>query len=271
MPQVRYIDVLSDSTGETAERVLRAALLQFPRGDVELRRHARVRTKERLEPILRQVAADRSLLIFSVVSPELSSYVHQQTVALGIEAIDVIGGVIGKLQGYLGDEPIQRPGATLPLSAEYFRRIEAIEFTVRSDAERTPANFAKADVVLVGLPRTSKTPVAMLLAQRGLKVAVYTLRAGKKLPVELDDVAAGRVVGLTIAADRLTEIRQLQLVKLGMPADDRVRKHVDQEIDDAASLFATHPGWPTVDMTGLTDEETAAIILEHVFGSKAAG
>src|SRR5207244_5492632 len=128
MAQKRYIDVLSDSTGETAERVIRAALLQFPRAEVVLRRHARVRTKELAEPILRQVAVDHALLVFSVVSPELSSYLHHMTAELGIEAVDVIGGVIGKLAGFFEDQPIHRPGAQLPLSAEYFRRIEAVEF-----------------------------------------------------------------------------------------------------------------------------------------------
>lgn len=262
MPQIRYIDVISDSTGETAERVIRAALLQFPRGDVEVRRHARVRTKERAEPILKQVAGDGALLIFSVVSPELSSFLHTQTAELGIEAIDVIGAVIGKLQAFLGDEPVQRPGALLPLSAEYFRRIEAVEFTVRSDAGRDPQNLAKADVVIVGLPRTSKTPVAMVLAQRGLKVANYTLHAGKLLAAELEELPPGRVVGLTIAVDRLTEMRQQQLSRLGMPSDERIRSHVEKEIRDVEAVFAKHPGWPTVDMTLRTVEETAAIIVE---------
>jgi regulator of PEP synthase PpsR (kinase-PPPase family) len=268
MNKRRTIDVLSDSTGETAERVIRAALLQFPRGDVELRRHVRVRTRERVEPILRQVAADGALLLFSVVSPELSAFIHQKTAELRIEAIDVIGGVIGKLQRFLDEEPVQSPGAHIPLSAEYFRRIEAVEFTVRSDAGREPENLAKADVVLVGLPRTSKTPVAMVLAQRGLKVASLTLKAGKALPSEVDEVPAGRVVGLTIDVDSLTALRQAQLSKLGMPADARVRTHVEQEIRGAEAVFAKHPSWPIVDMTGRTVDETAGIVLEHVTAAR---
>lgn len=268
MTKRRCIDVLSDSTGETGERVLRAALLQFPRGEVEIRRHARVRTRERVDPILKQVGADDALLIFSVVSPDLSAYIHQKTVELRIEAIDVIGGVIGKLQAFLGDDPVQSPGALVPLSAEYFRRIEAVEFTVRSDAGREPENLAKADVVLIGLPRTSKTPVAMVLAQRGLKVASLTLKPGKALPAELDQVMTGRVVGLTIDVDSLTALRQAQLAKLGMPADPRVRVHVEQEIRAAEAVFAKHPGWATVDMTGRSVDDTAAIILEHLSGAK---
>lgn len=264
MPPVQFIDVLSDSTGETAERVIRAALLQFPRATVEIRRHARVRTRERAEPILRRVSEDRALLIFSVVSPDLSGFVHQMTAALGIEAIDVIGGVIGKLQGFLRDEPVQHPGSLLPLSAEYFRRIEAVEFTVRSDATRDPQSLLGADLVLVGLPRTSKTPVAMLLAQRGLKVASLTLKPGVSIPEPVEGIPSGRVVGLTIGVDGLTEMRQEQLSRLGMPADARVREHVEREIRSAEAEFARHPGWPIVDMTGRTVDETAEIILEMV-------
>lgn len=260
----RTIDVLSDSTGETAERVLRAALLQFPLGDVTLRRHVRVRTREQVEPILRQVAGDNALLIFSVVSPDLSGFIHEKTAALRIEAIDVIGGVLGKLQRFLNQDPVQSPGARVPLSAEYFRRIEAVEFTVRSDAGREPDNLSKADVVLVGLPRTSKTPVAMVLAQRGLKVASLTLKPGKVLPAELDDVQPGRVVGLTIDVDSLTALRQAQLSKLGMPSDARVRTHVEQEIKGAEAVFAKNPSWPIVEMTGRTVDETAGMVLEHI-------
>ncbi len=257
----RFIDVVSDSTGETAERVIRAALLQFPENGVALRRHARVRTKERVEPILRQVAADRALLVFSVVSPELSGYIHQMTAELGIEAIDVIGGVIGKLETFLEHRPVQRPGPLLPLSAEYFRRIEAVEFTVKSDAERSPKSLLKADLILVGVSRTSKTPLASLLAQRGVKVASVTL-TGAPLPAELADAAQDRVVALTIDVDDLYAIRRAQLEKLGMPPDPRVRAHVEQEVQAAEALFAKHPSWRVVDMTAQSVEETAGIIFE---------
>ncbi len=262
MPGKRHIDVLSDSTGETAEKVIRAALLQFPRAEVVLRRHARVRTKELAEPILRQIAADRALLIFSVVSPELSAYLHHMTAEMGIEAVDVIGGVIGKLAGFFEDQPIHRPGAQLPLSAEYFRRIEAVEFTVKSDAGREPKSLLRADLVLVGVSRTAKTPLASLLAQRGIKVASLTLTPGGSLPPELDEAPQDRVVALTIDVDSLFAMRQAQLLKLGMPPDPRVRVHVEQEVRQAEALFRQHPAWTVVDMTGKSVEETAAIILE---------
>jgi hypothetical protein len=261
---MRYIDVLSDSTGETAERVVRAALLQFPQADVTIRRHARVRTKRRAEPILRGAADDKALLVFSVVSPELSAFIYSMTVALRLEAIDVIGSVIGRLETYLQTAPVRRPGPLLPLGEEYFRRIEAVEFTVRADGGRDPKSFLQADLILVGVSRTSKTPLATLLAQRGLKVANFTIVLDKLLPSELKRAAQDRVVGLTIDADSLVAIRHERLERLGMPADTRyaVRGHVERELDYAERLFAGNPTWPVVDMSGRSVEETAGIILE---------
>lgn len=266
MPAPRYIDVISDSTGETGERVVRAALLQYPDAKIELRRHPRVRTKQRAEPILQRASADRSLLVFSVVSPELSNYIRRTTVALRIEAIDVIGSVIGRLETYLERPPINRPGALLPLGDEYFRRIEAVEFAVKNDAGRDPRNFSKADIVLVGVSRTSKTPLATLLAQRGLKVANLTLVLGSQPPRELEAVAPQRIVCLTIDVASLCAFREERLQKLGMPAETRyaMRAHVEEEVAFAEKIYTQHPGWTRVDMTDLSVEETAGIIIEQL-------
>ena len=183
MDKPRYIDVLSDSTGETAEKVVRAALLQFPQAGAQIRLHTRVRTKEVARPVLERAAREGALLVFTVVSPELREFVHGVTAELKIEAIDVIGSLIGKLGTFLDREPINLPSAMLPPSEEYFRRIEAVEFAVKSDDGKEPRNFKKADLVLVGVSRTSKTPLSTLLAQRGLKVAISpSSSASTRLP-----------------------------------------------------------------------------------------
>ncbi|MEM1029276.1 MAG: pyruvate, water dikinase regulatory protein [Myxococcota bacterium] len=262
----RYLDVLSDGTGATAERVLRAALVQFPEPEVEIRRHARVRDRDRAEPILRRAVEDRSLLVFSVVSPELSAYLHERTQALHLEAVDVIGSVIERLGVFLAQQPIHRPGPLLPLTDEYFRRIEAVEFTVKSDAGKDPRMFTDADLVLLGVSRTSKTPLATLLAQRGLRVANHTVVVDKPLPDSLLALSSQRIVGLTIDIDALCAIRQERLEKLGMPAGTQygVRPHVEREVRYAENLFAEHPSWPVVDTTGRSIDETAGIILERM-------
>jgi regulator of PEP synthase PpsR (kinase-PPPase family) len=264
--QTRYIDVLSDSTGETAEKVVRAALLQFPQAGAQIRLHTRVRTKEVARPVLERSAREGALLVFTVVSPELREFVHAMTNELRIESIDVIGALIGKLGTYLEREPINLPSAMLPLSEEYFRRIEAVEFAVKSDDGKEPRNFKKADLVLVGVSRTSKTPLSTLLAQRGLKVANLPLVLGVRPPPELEEAPQERIIGLTIGLEQLCEIRQARLRQLGMPAETNyaMREHVRQEIDFGQQLFRAHPDWPVVDVTGRAIEETAVIILEHV-------
>lgn len=262
----RNIDVLSDSTGETAEKVVRAALLQFPQAAAHIRLHTRVRTKEVARPILERCAREGSLLVFTVVAPELREFVHALTAELKVEAIDVIGALIGKLGNYLEREPINLPSALLPLSDEYFRRIEAVEFAVKSDDGKEPRNFKKADLVLVGVSRTSKTPLSTLLAQRGLKVANLPLVLGVNVPHELLEAPQDRIVGLTIGIEQLCEIRQARLRQLGMPAETNyaMREHVRQELDFAHQLFRKHPEWPVVDVTGRAIEETAVIILEQI-------
>ena len=259
-----YIDILSDSTGETAEKVVRAALLQFPGSGTQIRLHTRVRTNEAARVILEQSANDRALVLFTVVSPELREFIHQSSYDLKVDAVDLIGSLIGKIGSFLDAKPINLPSAMLPLSDEYFRRIEAVEFAVKSDDGREPRNFKKADVVLIGVSRTSKTPLSTLLAQRGLKAANYPLVLGVEPPPEIEEAPQDRCVGLTIGLEQLVQIRRARLKQLGMPVDTNygLRDHVREELDFAQSIFKKHPLWPVIDVTGRAIEETAVIILE---------
>ena len=266
MTDVRTIDVLSDSTGETAEKVVRAAMLQFPHSGARIRLHTRVRTKEAARPVLERAARDGALVVFTVVSPELREFIHASSYELKVEALDLIGSLIGKLGVFLDRQPINTPSAMLPLSDEYFRRIEAVEFTVKSDDGKEPRNFKKADLVLVGVSRTSKTPLSTLLAQRGLKVANLPIVLNIPPPPELDEAPQDRIVGLTIVLDQLVEIRKARLKQLGMPVDASygLRDQVKEELEYAKRIFKAHPGWPVIDVTGRAIEETAVIILESL-------
>jgi regulator of PEP synthase PpsR (kinase-PPPase family) len=262
--ETKRIDVLSDSTGETAEKVVRAAMLQFPHSGAQIRLHTRVRTKEAARPILERAAKEGALLVFTVVSPELREYIHAVSYELKVEALDLIGSLIGKLSTFLDRQPINTPSGMLPLSDEYFRRIEAVEFTVKSDDGKEPRNFRKADLVLVGVSRTSKTPLSTLLAQRGIKVANQPIVLGIPLPLELDEAPQDRIVGLTIELNQLVEIRKARLKQLGMPVDASygLTEQVKEELEFANQIFRQHPKWPVVDVTGRAIEETAVIILE---------
>jgi regulator of PEP synthase PpsR (kinase-PPPase family) len=260
----RRIDVLSDSTGETAEKVVRAAMLQFPHSGAVIRLHTRIRTKEAVRPILERAAREGALVVFTVVSPELREYIHQQSYEMRVDALDLIGSLIGKLTTFLDRQPINMPSGMLPLSDEYFRRIEAVEFTVKSDDGKEPRNFKKADLILVGVSRTSKTPLSTLLAQRGIKVANQPIVLGIDLPGELEDAPQDRVVALTIEINQLVEIRKARLKQLGMPVDASygLTEQVKQELEYANDIFKKHPRWPVIDVTGRAIEETAVIILE---------
>ena len=258
--------MLSDSTGETAEKVVRAAMLQFPHSGAQVRLHTRVRTKEAARPVLERAALEGALVVFTVVSPELREYIHVASYELKVEALDLIGSLIGKLGTFLDQQPINMPSAMLPLSDEYFRRIEAVEFTVKSDDGKEPRNFKKADLVLVGVSRTSKTPLSTLLAQRGLKVANLPLVLGIATPPELEEASQDRCVGLTIGLDQLVEIRKARLQQLGMPVGSSygLRDQVKEELDYGQQVFRAHPQWPVIDVTGRAIEETAVIILESL-------
>ena len=262
----KRIDIVSDSTGETAEKVVRAAMLQFPQSGAQIRLHTRIRTKEAARPVLEKAARDGALVVFTVVSPELREFIHQMSYELKIEAVDVIGSLIGKLGTYVDQTPINTPSAMLPLSDEYFRRIEAVEFTVKSDDGKEPRNFRKADLVLVGVSRTSKTPLSTLLAQRGLKVANLPIVLGHEPPPELEEAPHDRVVGLTIELNQLVEIRKARLKQLGMPTDTSygLADQVKEELAYAQRIFGKHPHWPVIDVTGRAIEETAVIILESL-------
>jgi regulator of PEP synthase PpsR (kinase-PPPase family) len=264
--QGKLIDIVSDSTGETAEKVVRAAMLQFPHSGAQIRMHTRVRTKDAARPVLERAAKDGALVVFTVVSPELREYIHSQSYELKIEALDLIGSLIGRLTTFLDREPINTPSSMLPLSDEYFRRIEAVEFTVKSDDGKEPRNFRKADLVLVGVSRTSKTPLSTLLAQRGLKVANLPIVLGIEPPPELNEAPHERVVGLTIELNQLVEIRKARLKQLGMPIDASygLSDQVKAELDYARRIFDKHPNWPVIDVTGRAIEETAVIVLESL-------
>ena len=260
----KTIFVVSDSTGETAERVVRAALLQFPERKVRLRLFTRVRDERAVLDVVRRAAEVRAMVVFTLVRPELREKLHEEAANVDVEAVDVIGALIHKVGGFLGAQPLNVPSVQMPLSEEYFRRVEAIEFAVKSDDGKEPRNLRKADLVLTGVSRTSKTPLSTYLAGRGLKVANVPLVLGVEPPKELYEIPPEKVVGLTIGLDQLLEIRRQRLRQLGMPEDANygLRDHVKAELDHAHRIFRENPGWMIVDVTNRAIEETATIILE---------
>jgi len=260
----KVIYVVSDSTGETAERVTRATLLQFPDHSVKLRLERRVRDRRGLTAILENASSQGAMIVFTLVRPELRDHFNDEATKLGVRHVDVIGSLIHQIGDYLEADPVNIPTGEMPLSEEYFRRVEAIEFAVKSDDGKEPRNLHKADLVLVGVSRTSKTPLSTYLAGRGLKVANVPLVLGVEPPDELYQLPGYRVVGLTIDVDQLIGIRKHRLQQLGMPPDANygLRDHVKSELEYAHTILRDNPEWMVVDVTNCAIEETATIILE---------
>lgn len=260
---MKTVMVISDATGETAERMVRAALLQFGHLPVNVRLYSRVRLESEVERILERATELHALVVFTVVNHEARELLVRMLDKYDVESVDLIGSLIGSLAMFLSSEPAGIPGLMHQLGEDYFRRIEAVEFAVKNDDGSDPRNLPKADLVLVGISRTSKTPLSTYLAQKGLKVANVPLVLGIAAPAELDLVDDRRVYGLTISASKLMSIRQERLRHLGMPGTTSygTRQHIKDEIAYAQAVFRAHPNWPVIDVTDKAIEETTADIM----------
>jgi regulator of PEP synthase PpsR (kinase-PPPase family) len=260
---MKTVVVISDATGDTAERVVRAALLQFKDSPCQVRLYSQVRLESEVEKIVEKAADLKALVVFTLVNAAERELLWKLCDRLNIEAVDLIGALMGKMATYLGAQPVGVPGLLHTISDEYYRRIEAVEFAVKNDDGSEPRNLPKADLVLVGISRTSKTPLSTFLAQKGLRVANVPLVLGVDPPAELEQVDPHRVYGLTIQPEALARIRQARLHHLGMPPDSSygMRDHIMRETAYAQDIFRKHPDWPVIDVTAKAIEETAADIL----------
>lgn len=260
---MKTIMVISDATGETAERMVRAAALQFKNIPINVRTFSRVRLESEMEQVIERAVELHALVVFTVVNDEARDIFLRLIEIHNVEAVDLMGTLIGKLASFLSTEPSGVPGLLHTLDADYYRRMEAVDFSVKNDDGAEPRNLPKADLVLVGVSRTSKTPLSTYLAQRGLKVANVPLVLGVEPPKELDLVDESRVYGLVIQPDTLRRIRLQRLKHLGMSEDASygARSHIEQELSYSREVFRAHPNWPVIDVTSKAIEETAADIL----------
>ncbi len=258
----RAIFIVSDATGETAQRVVEAALIHFGQPGIEVRRFARVRDRDTLGRVIEEAADRSALLVYTLADVAERNYIARRAAELGVEAIDPVGPLVGKLAQVLDREPSGRPGALQSVDEAYFRRIAAMEFAVRHDDGQMPHGLRHADLVLVGISRTGKTPLSTYLAQRGWKVANVPIVLGIPLPTELDTVDPYRIYGLTIDLASLIRIRRARLRQLNMPLDSDygVKEHIVKELKYAREIFRAHPVWPILDVSNKAIEETASII-----------
>jgi regulator of PEP synthase PpsR (kinase-PPPase family) len=257
--KAKHIWVISDGSGSTAERVLQASLVQFGKEKVRVERIPDVRTKEQIQEIVNSVAKKKGFLAYTLVTPELRREIATRANECNIPTVDLLGPLLTMLTTFLASSPESKPGLLGELDHSYFKRIDAVGFAVKHDDGHGLHDLRKADVVIVGVSRTSKTPLSMFLAyNKGLLVANIPIILGLDPPSQLFEVDQKTIVGLTINPELLTSLRQSRLAQLAH-ADINYgdTEHVLQELRYSHEVFRSNPKWPVIDITGKAIEEMA--------------
>ncbi|MCB9676851.1 MAG: kinase/pyrophosphorylase [Alphaproteobacteria bacterium] len=265
--------VISDGTGETAEKVVRAGLRQFQGHLVHVRTYAGVSTADTLLGLFRIAARRQAFVITTLVQPTMRELAERYSTDLKVRHLDLIGNLLGELQGYLEAEPLSVPGLMHQADERYFKRIEAVEFTVKADDGKEPRMLREADVILVGVSRTSKTPLSTYLAHKGFKVGNVPIVLDHAPPPQLFEVDPHRVFALTIGPEPLQSIRASRLRAMGVGTQSNYDDpdYIMAELEYASDLFRAHPEWPIIDVTNKAVEETAATILNVLRDRGLAG
>jgi regulator of PEP synthase PpsR (kinase-PPPase family) len=256
---------VSDATGVTAEHVLSAALMQFAGVEVEIERRPGVRAEEQVRQVVQEAAEAGGFVVHTLVSDKLRRVMLRTGRLHNVETIDLMGPLLARLSHQLAVSPAEKPGPLSQLNEEYFRRIETTEFAYRHDDGRRVHELSKAEIVLVGVSRTFKTPLSIYLAFKGWFVANVPIVLKTKPPAALFDLSPGRVCCLTIDPLRLAELRRVRQEHLGGATGDYADPDfVRREVEYALNIFRSQRGWPVVDVTDKPIEETAAEILALV-------
>ncbi|SET40956.1 hypothetical protein SAMN05660297_02313 [Natronincola peptidivorans] len=257
------IYLVSDSIGETAEQVAKAAVSQFIFENYEIRRYPFINEKQQITEMIQEAKQQRSIIIFTMVVPELKIFLEEETKKYNIPCIDIMSPIIEGFSNILHSTPKREPGLIRKLDEKYFKKVEAIEFAVKYDDGKDPRGLKKADIVLIGISRTSKTPLSMYLAHKNIKVANVPLVPEVALPQELFDVPSKKIIGLTTNPMKLIEIRQERLKALGLKSEANYAsiERILEELEYADAIMKKL-GCPVIDVSTKAVEESASIILE---------
>lgn len=265
MTSVFHLHLISDATGETLSAIVRACLAQFDQVDVVEHVWSLVRTPGQVDRIGQAIAEHGGIVLCTVVDPSIYARLRAICESLRTPCISVLEPTLGALSAFFEQPTRDRPGGQHALSAEYFRRIEAIDFTIRHDDGQGLKSLHQADIVLVGVSRTSKTPTCLYLANRGYRAANVPIVDAAAPPSELMTLDGPMVVALTTTPNRLAEIRRSRLSHFSAGGASRVEDYADVdsvrgEVVAARRLFG-RMSWPVVDVTRRSIEETAAAVL----------
>lgn len=264
--EIPIVYIVSDSVGETAEFVVRAAASQFDGGHTELRRVSHVHDEAMLDDIIVSAKEEEAIIAFTIVLPELREYLLSRAAAQGVQVVDIMGPMIDAFERVVGQPPRRQPGLVHQLDADYFRRVDAVEFAVKYDDGRDARGLERADIVLVGVSRTSKTPLSMYLAHRGRRVANVPLVPEVTPPEELFHLRdPKKVIGLSIRPEKLNAIRHERLKSLGLTSSANYAslERILQELEYADSVMKRLK-CHVIDVSDKAVEETAGLIFEYI-------
>jgi regulator of PEP synthase PpsR (kinase-PPPase family) len=258
-----HLHLVSDSTGETLITVARAAAAQYVNAAPVEHVYPAVRTNKQLDRVLTEIEESPGVILYTLLDQVLIGRLEDKCRELGLPCLSILGPVLRLFQSYLGAESTHKVGAQHILNAEYFKRIDALNYTMMHDDGQLAEDLEAADVVLLGVSRTSKTPTSIYLANRGVKTANVPLVPGVAVPAPLESVRHPLVVGLFASPERIVQIRQNRLLGLNVHREDDQyidRQAVAEEVAFSRRLCAKH-NWPLIDVTRRSIEETAAAVL----------
>jgi hypothetical protein len=257
--------VISDGTGETASAMARAAMTQFGEKDVIFTRYKNIRTKEQIDAIFEEAAIHHDMVVYTIVSPELREFIKELSRKKHVRAVDLMGPILEAFANYFEAEPVYEPGLYHAVNDQYFKRVAAIEFTLNHDDGKNLSNLESADVILMGISRTSKTPLSIYLSLEGIKVVNVPIILNMPVAEAVFQVDQRKIFGLTIDPEALQSIRKNRLTRLGVgekEGDYAEMSKVMDEIEWANTIFSENKRWPVFNVTGKALEETAAEIIK---------
>jgi regulator of PEP synthase PpsR (kinase-PPPase family) len=262
----RIVYAVSDGTGNTCETVIKSALAQFADGMAQIQKVPHIRTEAQVKEVLEDAAQKNAVVIYTTVSPDIREKILSYGQSLGVPTVDILGPILSRLSDLLEISPLAIPGIFRELDSEYFQRIEAMDFTVKHDDGLNQDDLDKAEIVLLGISRTAKTPTSIYLAYRGWRVANIPIIMDMEIPEQVFRLDQRKVVGFTVSPERLRVVRV-----------ERLRKLVHHQTVDYTNLAAIHEEviyanrlilknrWPLIDVTFKSIEETATEVMRIIY------
>ncbi len=258
-----HLHLVSDSTGETLTTIAKAASVQYPQIKAIEHVYPLVRTQRQLDRVLQEVESAPGIVLYTVVNSELTVELERKCRELQVPALHVLEPIMKVFESYLGAPQTPIVAGQHILDADYFRRIDALNFTMTHDDGRLPDDLSHADIIILGISRTSKTPTSIYLAQRGFKTTNLPIVPGVPLPVAMTEPHSAFVLGLVASPDRIAEIRRnrVRFLTTGNLDNYVDREQIAQEVTHSRRLCAKN-GWPVIDVTRRSIEETAATVIK---------